>query len=380
MTGRHRLRLVLAALGLIFVLFMLWRLAPPAGTPRVESPPKQERVPVAPRHESMSKTIFLERRELGEVTDIVAGELDASSGPEIGIAGSCGAILVTESGKEKSFVAFRDWLDHVDIVDVEGDGVCEYLNRGSWSCDVVLMDHEGKAIWTHGGPSGVDDACAGDLDGDGKLEFVVGFNGGGGVRLLETNGKEQWTQPDGNVWHVEITDANGDGDLDIVHSNAAGQITVRNARGSVVSRAHPTAYCSDFSLCRFPEKKGGKLALLAENETIWLFDYDGTAITRLKAPGCGSLGHARGVPVKLESGKGEYLAVVVDFQGRSASRLYVYDSAGALVYRDALSEACASIAALSLGKSPTQTLLVGGDRKVWQYSLVGTGRRDRRPR
>jgi len=139
----------------------------------------------------------------------------------------------------------------------------------------------------------VDDMAAEDVDGDGELEFAVGFNGGGGVHLVEADGREAWHRPDGNVWHVEMVDADGDGRPEIVHSNAGGEMKIRNAQGDVMRQDRPPAYFSAFSLCRWPN--GKRHVLFSEEDTIWLLGLDGAAVAEVDAPECGRLGHARGV-------------------------------------------------------------------------------------
>lgn len=327
---------------------------------------------VSPQLE-MSKSLFLEDARLGTITDILQGELDPSPGPEIGIVGSRGALFVNENSDLKSLVMFSVRATHVDIIDADSDGICEFINRGTWSCDASLIDHKGNTVWTYGGMPGVNDMSAGDLDGDGIPEFVVGFNGDGGVHLLDKNGKKKWRQPDGNVWHVEMVDTNGDGTPEIVHSNVAGEIIVRDGQGNIISKVGRWfRYFSDFSLCKWPSKKDRQYVLLSEGGTIWLFDFDGRTAAQFDAPKCGTLGHARGVPVKIKSDQPEYLAVIVEFSSRERSILYVYNPNRALVYQEILPEACASIAAISLDKSEIDTMLIGGEGKVWQYKVQNT--------
>lgn len=141
------------------------------------------------------------------------------------------------------------------------------------------------------------------------------------------------------------------------------------APGVVLSRARPPAYFSGFSLCNWPAKQDRVYALLAEDDTVWVLEFDGKAAAKFDAPRCGSLGHARGTAVKLERSEPEYLAVVVEFTNWERSILYLYDSTRTLVYQEIIPERCASIAAMSLDRSDTEVLLVGGEGKVWEYRI-----------
>lgn len=318
----------------------------------------------------LSKSRFLADQTLGAVTDIVPGKGDPAPGVEIGIAGTEGADFVDGSGIVKSRVHF-DGGPHsrISIVDVNHDGVCEFMNRGSWSSKAALLDHKGKMLWEYGGSPGVDDMAAGDINGDGLLEFAVGFNGGGGVDLVDSKGRKQWNQPDGNVWHVEMVDTNGDGRLEIVHTNAGGEITVRDASGSVISRSSAAAYCDDFDLCKWPTGGSRPYLLEPSDGSIWLFDYNGSTVARLDAPGCVSPNRVKVTPARLRQGRPEYLAVLVEYARENQSILYVYDSAKKLVYEESLPEAYGSIAAARLGKSGDESILIGGPGHILRYSL-----------
>ena len=306
---------------------------------------------------------------MDKITDIVVVRKQGAR-PQFHIAGSGGALIADEAGHVTWSIGFDFGQDHVDIVDVNGDGVEEYLNRGNWSYPAALIGRDGAGIWTYGGMPGVDDAASGDINGDGALEFVVGFNGDGGVRLIDKNGKMIWRQPDGNVWHVEMVDANGDGRPEIVHSNAGGEMTIRDKHGSVLGRSRPGPYFSHFSLCAWPTRGARRYALLAEDDVIWLFDFKGNVRARFRAPACGTLGMAWGTTVKLRRNEPGYLAVIVEYDTYNKSILYLYEPGGKLVYQEALPEACGSIAAAPLAKSSSEALLVGGTGRVWRYDAA----------
>jgi hypothetical protein len=331
-------------------------------------PPALTRPGVTHGAGTLDKSVFFTDSGLGSVTDII---LKPASNAQLGIAGTSGAVFLAADGTVQSRVAFSARTGFVQCVDVEKDGKWEFLNRGGggWG-DASLLDDKGRVLWTYGGMPGLDDIAAGDLDGDGILDFVAGFNGGGGVRRLDKNAALQWTESDGNVWHVEIVDTDADGKPEIVHSNAGGQITVRDATGRVVRRARPGAYFSDFSLCRWPGRTDKQFLLAAENDKIWVYDYDGTTLAALDAPDAGTLGHARGTPVRLRAGEAESLAVIVDFQNWSLSVLYVYGPDKKLAYQEIIPDSCKSLAALPRDGTELDDVLVGGTGMVWKYSAA----------
>jgi hypothetical protein len=320
----------------------------------------------------LSKSEFIAEPVLGNVTDIVPGKLDPTPGVEMGIAGTQGSVFIDNAGHVKCSVSFgaMSMYTNVSIVSVRGKDTCEFMNRGSWASKPALLDHTGKVLWEYTSKWGADDMTAGDLKGDGSLEFAVGLNGSGGVVLLNSTGRTLWSKPDGNVWHVEIADVKGDGRLEIVHSNAGGKITVRDASGNVISKSAVGAgvYFSDFSLCTWPTKKDVERLLVSSKGAIWLLDFGGGMVKKFDAPDCPDLSHARGALVTLRSGHPEYLAVLVDVKNSRQSLFYVYNSEGKLVYHEILPEPSASIAAIAADKSGAESILVGGEGHVTRYS------------
>jgi len=349
----------------------LWRQFSEVG-PGLEMSPALEVARAVKGDDLLTKDEFCRGTGVGQVTDIVEDQ------SRIIIVSLGGAVFVDQQATTLSSVEFAGrtstgfpTTSHVDAIDVEGDDVFEFMNRGSWGVAASLIDSKGDTVWRYGeGAPGVDDMAAGDIDGDGELEFVVGFNGGGGIHLVETDGHQVWRQADGNVWHVEMVDTDGDGRTEIVHSNAGGQMKVRDAQGNVVNQSRPPAYFSGFSLCNWPGKQDPQHAVLSESGTIWVLGFDGKSVAQLGAPDCGTLGHARGVPVKLRADHDEYFAVLVEFRNWERSILYLYDPDQKLVYQEVLPEACACLAAAPSGTSTAERLLVGGDQRVWQYALT----------
>ncbi len=354
---------LLAGVSLALVTGCLNWLAP---TPRA-MPDELREASVLIGGEVLDKQDWFTSPSIGKVTDI---RLVDSPDIRIGIAGLNGAVWLTSDRDVASSVTFKKRLAHVEFVDIDGDGEFEFLDRGGrgWQ-DASLLDSSGRTLWTRGGMPGVNDMAAGDFDGDGAMEFVVGFNGGGGIHRLDRQGRKVWDVGDSNVWSVTVIDTDGDGTPEIVHSNAAGQITVRDATGRVIQRSRPSVYFSHFSLCRWPVDTDSTSLLLVDDNAILLLDFAGKTVGKFDAPLADRLAEAYGAPIRFAADQPAHLAVLVEFDNWRRSVLYVFDEAGTLVYQEVIGEACAALATIHKDESGRESLLIGGSGRVWEYTL-----------
>jgi hypothetical protein len=322
---------------------------------------------------TFDKTILASDAQMGPVTDIRLGSFLPNHDNVIAGVSPQGAVFFDRAGQILQRTIFQNKASHVDIIDIDSTGGYAFLNRGSWYGPASLIDRNGNELWTYDGPDGVDDMCAGDLDGDGNLEFAVGFNGSGGIHLLDSEGNLLWQKDGGNIWHVEIVDTTGNGTMRIVHSDAAGTITVRDLSGSILNRSAPKSetnpYFSYFSLCPWPTSTNRLYALLSEDDAIWLFDYDGTVMAQYSAPDCGTLGDAWGIPAKLKVMETGYMAFIVNFRRWDRAILYIYDPSETLIFKEVMPECCRAITAVSNEKTGTDMILIGGVDKIWSYQM-----------
>lgn len=306
----------------------------------------------------LQESVWLDEASVGDITSITPADTRG-----VLVAGTAAAAYVKE-GALSGRVAWPERMSQVEPIDVEGDGQLEFLDRGGhgWQ-GAALLDGGGRVRFRSPRGQGVDDMAAGHLDGDGRLDFVVGYNGGSGVARYDADGRELWRQDDGNVWHVEIVDTDADGTAEIVHSNAAGQLTVRDASGRVVRRVDPPgSYFSDFSLVRWP-RSAPLRPLHARDGSLWIMDYTGATSAQLAAPGVEGLGDTRAVPIRIA--KNDYLAALVEFSLWDRSVVFLFDAAGAPVYREVMAGGCRALAALPAESG--EDLLVGCGSRIWRY-------------
>jgi hypothetical protein len=313
----------------------------------------------------LRKKVLVETAALGNVTDIVVDEHNLTT-----IAGNRGAISLGAHGKITSTVSFGGQVDDISIVRLEDKHSYQFLSRGSWSSPASLHDASGNTLWTYSNDVGVDDTAYGDIDGDGHFEFVVGMNGDAGVSLLDQHGKEIWNKPDGNVFHVEVTDPDQTGHCQIVQTGSS--FRVRNFAGKITSEvAIPGLYCGSFSLCHWPEKHSKQCVIACSEGYAWLVSLDGKVLKRLKLENDRQLDQTYGVPIRLRPGEPNYLAVLAVNAIHDSDRalLRIYSPSGEVVYSEVLAEDCSAVAVEPAQASMPEKLLVGARSRVWRYEI-----------
>ena len=305
-----------------------------------------------------SRESYYHDPRLGVITDI---EQDPSQGYII--VGQSGAAFLTGSGSATRSTHFAECRSEVVLFNLDGGA---FLCRGGWNTDARLFDSDGKTVWSYGGGlSGIDDAAAGVLGGENARRVVVGFNGGGGVRLLSAEGKELWKKDDGNVWHVEVAASDERATNVILHSNARGQLTVRDENGNMVGTYSPEIYLAHFELTAWDRETRRNKLVTTDGRYLYVLSMTGKTIARLPVPGSASIAEAKGTPFHLSGGI--YYAGVLRHFIWTRSLLYIYDPQNQLAYEEILDHDCASLSS-SREENGTGSLLVGCNGDVWKYS------------
>jgi hypothetical protein len=331
------------------------------------------------------KSAFYKGEDLGEVTEILMGWPADREGAALTVVGNRGVHFLDRSGQLKKQVHFsKDIRCPIEVTRLDASGEYGFLTRHeSWAVDAILFDRQGQERWSYPGGflGGIDDSVGGDLDGKGTFQVVIGFNGGGGVVLLNSEGKRIWQSVDGNVWHVETLDTKGDGRKEILHSNAQGQLLVRDSTGEVIARYLPDYYVSDFALTAWGDESQPSHILVPSEEgegaarkpVILILDPRGKTVAHLDAP-LGDLMHVtKGTPVHYTN-EAEYYAVLQARWVSERSMLLLYDKQGQIAYQEVIGDSCLGIAALP-GKLGDR-LLVGCSGRIWEYSPAVGGNQD----
>jgi len=247
---------------------------------------------------------------------------------------------------------------YVVPVDIDGDGVLEFVNRGGNRHCVGVFERNGEIRWTYASETGPDWMSTGDLDGDGETDFVVGLSGDGGVRRLDANGKPIWQMRDGNVWRVELVDADRDGSSEILHTNADGDFVLRSSRGSVLDRFHTSFYATAFDVL-----SDGRVVQHAWGNFVFL-DPHGREHARWRAATGGVFSNLVTRELELGMGPGRELAILESDLGLAV--LHVFASDGALLHEELLDGDCRGLGARS-SEGGLQELLLGCRDQVFGY-------------
>jgi hypothetical protein len=309
-------------------------------------------------HDRFSKEFVVTQADLGLITDF-----EQKPNHELVVVGQNGAVFVKDGNSLNKSISFNKCSSAVVGVEL---GVGSFLCRGAWNTNVELFDAAGKTLWSYGGGlSGIDNAAAGTLGPNATPSVVVGFNGDGGIRRLSAEGKELWKQSDGDVWHVEIVPDDKSGNV-ILHSNAKGQLTMRDANGNVLGRYAPEIYLASFAMTTWGDDPDRKKLVASEKGSIYVLSTDGNTVARLPAPGSASMADPKGTRVRF-SASVPYFAGLLHYFLWTRSLLYIYDGRNQLVYHEILDHDCDALHATP-DENGAENLFVGCEGTVLKYS------------
>ncbi len=288
----------------------------------------------------------LDARGLGELTQILQPPLADEPDGRLLLVGTRAALRAVAPPARRRWTRFEDPGDdtvawEVRALDLDGDGRLEFVNRGGNWHPATVWDADGRIRWRL--DWGVNQLATGRLDDDEHVDFVVGRNARGLARL-DGDGETVWEHPGGNVWDVELTDLDGDGRDEILHSGPSRRFFVRDAGGAVLSEVDMDPAVSHFALTHWGLPGAHPRIAYLYRDRLWLVRPDGSARRSLDLGVPSNMGRPSLAPLRLEGRAAPGLALLVDFRVHERALLNLYDDEGSLFYQEVLPTSCSSLA------------------------------------
>ena len=340
------------------------------------------------------RMILCDLPEIGEIRNLEWLPAEGGDGAlgRLWIGGDYGAVQTTRDGEERERVVFSRRIVNPLPIDVDADGMLETMACGGGWSDVGLLDADGQLAWMFPaeraafragdamalfGPASPDAMAAGPIGADGDVAFVVGMNAGDGLHFLDACGHVFRSYRGSNVFSVAVADLDGDGAVEILHSDGRGSdrwIQVRDEHGCRQRRIDLDFEA--FGLVRWPDAHSPPRLSGGDEDSVQIVDpcaEPGAAVlAELELPDEGfSVDHGQVLPVLLDPAAEPYVAVQRTIRATwQRSALYLFDSQRRLVYHEVFPFSHIGIvAAPARAPGGAEELLVGAGSRVCRYEL-----------
>jgi len=251
-----------------------------------------------------------------------------------------------------------------------------------------LVDARGRNLWRI--REGIASAAFGDIGIAGAPEFFSveeKFSEGGKVVARDVAGKTVWERQGLARWNSSlalIRKQSAEGASLVMDSSVAlksGEeedlLIGLRGDGQTVFQRKPAIDLQEFITLNWLPVCPESCLLMSWNDGFYLVRSDGSKVLS-KLPG-GYVSDVHATPVQFMEGGSPWLAIAgtlnykgSNFAGLQAihGALYLFDGEGHPVYHEVLGEECRAVAALPSEDHKSESLLVGGVDKVWQYILT----------
>ena len=310
----------------------------------------------------LDRSIALQAPGLGHIWDIRMFP-DAADDRRIGIAAEHG-ILLTDIGLTNRALRRMSKPRHqLQFYGVDDAGYAGLIGVDFWE-GITVYDPDGRAAWDIAEDTGIWSVAAIDFKGDGVWHFIVGYEQRG-IGLFDRRGSEVWRNRGGTVWTVAERRLRGDRPPMIVHSESPGELVMRDASGTETYRNAPSPPWSSFILSPWPNRDSEPHMIRVQSRRLRVDSSYANAVASYEIPIDGMHSGFSATPVQFRENAAPYFAVAVAVGERT--ELFLYNRARTLIYHEVLDEIVSAIAAIPEPGTDTESLLVGGEGKVWRY-------------
>jgi hypothetical protein len=325
------------------------------------------RTPAVP----LDKKLFLDLHDLGTITDIQFGMLQPSA-IELGAAGNFGAKFFDIDRHLLKAVLFDNKRASTIIVrGTSSAGMMFFRQEDSLGGSDGLVDTDGRPLWKVPYPceGSTFDYCG--LNGAPNFFFAVQH---GALEARDASGHLIWRRqgfPSISDFHVVKVGKERASRLLV---SQGGKLVTIGLKGEILSEGKPNidSYFSNFSIVRW-STVCDQCLLISENDKCRLLNVDGNKVVKDLGP-ANYLSDAHGVPVRLRENEPPLLAVAGLMEYKVPSRirvyagLYLFNAKGSPLYYEVLPERVEALAVSLSADRKRETLLVGGEGRVWEYA------------
>ncbi len=333
-----------------------------------------------------SKTVFLKNPpRQGYITSLSFNNCNSNSGENIMIGGSDGVAIISPEKKLVLEVNFEDQtISGQNPVDIDNDGICEYIGNADSLSPVGLFDSNGIKIWTYGSDVRIDGVTPFDYNSDGALDFIMSMENDEKSDVISKEG-ELLTSINSDLSFSKAADIDNNGQEELISYELTGNEDTSHTRKLVIrdSQLHvmksqlinPLSTSDEnysdvisFDVFRWPDADSPWHALLAEENKLTLINLNTYSVSKeFKAD---IAYYPQILPVRFIKEKNPYMVIIGSSKARN--HLVIIDPYGTIVYDEFLKGSIVA-GAITLPDNENQVLLLSENTdegtQIWEYRL-----------